>query len=1043
MLHLLIDCGVCRHRGCLVPRRSDLRRYMMTKKLLLAALGTASVVAVSQAQDVNLWNDTAPSGGTMNLTPSGGAGVFASSSATTNPATYGITGQDWSAYAGREWTFTVDIYITAAQLADAAINDDVIGYVIGGTTNNYIALSGASWWTADAWNTITLKGTFGTTASALTNMSFAFINDDKATHPAGNNYMLDNFNLDVYVPPMDTLWDDQAPVGGNIVLAATTETAVTGGDTGHGAIGEYNSATETGQWGNYGLQSQNWQQYAGKEWRLSIDLYITAAQLADATIGDDLFYYNVVGVQGGYLTVSNALVADAWTTITWTGTFPANPASLANAGVSVVFNDQITHPAGANFYMDNFKFEAVQTPPPAMDTLWYNPNPSGGMFTLVTNAYGTGIGEFTSSIGAGQWENYGTYNNDWSAYAGKAWQFSFEIYLTAAQMADMAVNDDNFFYQVAGVSGGYTTISNSTLVADSWNTVSWSGTFTTDAVALSTNGSARLVNNDQATHPASGANYYVKNFRMQAVAPEPVETLDDLWVDSAPVGGGMLLSQITDPFGTEQGNIGMFKSANLTGGNVSSYGVSNKYWTAYAGQPWTLTFDVFVTSVQLADASINDDSISFTVGGASGGSTAISTLIADEWNKITWTGTFNSDPSTLTSTGVSLVNDDKGTDPVSGPNYFVDNFLLQAAPGATSPPPVYVTATNNIEFVASEGYSDGLINGQKGWVSGGNWTVNTASGGSVTCTNDNINMTLVQLKPMPVDKTIHFSVRYKVQGTHTPTIWTYPARIGITTASNGSNQGYDGPGTSLTKAMVTLQASPSTVDGYRIYGDGWNGPQTDTLDGNPGDEWEMNFSLTMGSSAATTFFTAALTNVTMGIGSAFTTTEDSVGATLFAALESGTAYPYFETGGFEDGLTGIEVLSVRVIYPKQVVDSYAGWASSYGLVGIDADLDADPDGDGLANLAEYAFDGNPVPPNGAADQGTQPVLDGLTYRYWIRGDDALTAYVMATDDLVFTPFAPVETNPITATDGVLSEYTYSVNTSGNNQRFFKINVDRN
>ena len=47
-----------------------------------------------------------------------------------------------------------------------------------------------------------------------------------------------------------------------------------------------------------------------------------------------------------------------------------------------------------------------------------------------------------------------------------------------------------------------------------------------------------------------------------------------------------------------------------------------------------------------------------------------------------------------------------------------------------------------------------------------------------------------------------------------------------------------------------------------------------------------------------------------------------------------------------------------------VSDPFIGWAAGFGLAGLDAEKTADPDEDGLSNLQEFAFDGNPT--SGAA-----------------------------------------------------------------------------
>ncbi|QBG45913.1 PEP-CTERM sorting domain-containing protein [Verrucomicrobia bacterium S94] len=157
------------------------------------------------------------------------------------------------------------------------------------------------------------------------------------------------------------LWEDTAPVGGNMSLTATTETAVTGSDTGHGDIGLFDAA-EGAQYRNYNITGQDWSAYAGQEWTLSVDIYITSDQLADPNIADDSIYYSIGGVSAGWTTVGT-LTADAWNTYTKSGTFTTDANALTNTSALFLNNDKNTDGAlGANYYVDNFKLEVVPEP---------------------------------------------------------------------------------------------------------------------------------------------------------------------------------------------------------------------------------------------------------------------------------------------------------------------------------------------------------------------------------------------------------------------------------------------------------------------------------------------------------------------------------------------------------------------------------------------------------------------------------------------------------------------------------------------------------
>ncbi len=1020
------------------------------KKLLQMVLGAMVFAAGAQAQVTNLWNDQAPVGGTMNLAASnvggahGNVGVFTSSTSTsTNEiSTYSITGQDWSAFAGLGWTLTADIYITSAQLADGAIAEDTISCTVGGVASSSVTLSNAVWWTPDAWNTVYFTGTFGTSLPNLSSTSAAFVNNDKNNDPAGSNYLIDNISLDVGVL-QDVLWDDQNPTGGNMLLTSIADPFATG----HGNIGQFTSTANAQQWQNYNTGAMNLSAYAGRRWKSSIDVYLTTAQLTNSAIADDNLYFDFAGTASGWTTISNAgWVADSWNTLVWSGTLPANAASLTAANFIFVINDQNTHPAsGPNAYFDNFKLEVESAPQPPKDTLWTDTAPQGGnaLITLTNDLFATGhgdIGVFNSASSTNQWTSFGTSGNNWTNYGGQSWTMSFDLYITAAQLADANIADDQIYYSVAGVAGGWKSLGSSGLTPDAWNKITWNGAFAGDGSTL-TNVTVQLVINDQLTDPASGDNFYVDNFKFEAATPVAVVEMDILWSDSNPASGNMALVSLADPFATGHGNIGMFES-DTDGGQYSNYGLSGKDLGAYVGQDWILSADVYITAAQLADALITDDTIYCQVGGAAGGYTSVSSLSPDAWNTLTWTGTFTNSALALANSGGLFVNNDNATHPVAGKNYFVDNFLLKAVtPVTTNPPPIYIYQTNDVEFVAGEGYSDGALNNQQGWKASANWIVNTASGGSVVCTNDNANMTLVQLHPLGEGTTMSFSVNYKVQGTHVPVNWRYPARIGITSIGTGANIGYDAAGNSLQSAVITLQSAPATANGYRIFGDGWNGPQSAIATGTAATEWALHFSLTMGSAKENTSFTASLENVTTATTYAFPAPEtDGVGDTLYAALASGAAYPFFNTGGFQDGLTGIEVLGFTVVYPVEIADQFVLWAEAKGLSGANAAIGADPDQDGLINLGEYILGGDPHAATGADDQGIQPVLDGFTYKFSLIGDPFVVGKVLTTSDLAYGPWTVSDTVNVSADDGQMHEYTFDA--SGQNVFFLKIEATR-
>jgi len=101
-----------------------------------------------------------------------------------------------------------------------------------------------------------------------------------------------------------------------------------------------------------------------------------------------------------------------------------------------------------------------------------------------------------------------------------------------------------------------------------------------------------------------------------------------------------------------------------------------------------------------------------------------------------------------------------------------------------------------------------------------------------------------------------------------------------------------------------------------------------------------------------------------------------------------------------------DMMAIFDIHPE--ILPYDEWVQGYGLSGADAEPDADPDGDGLDNLSEYALGGNPADP---LDVGMTPVQsfysdvagDWMDYVYPKRSDpNSGISYTMeVNDDLIY------------------------------------------
>ena len=128
-----------------------------------------------------------------------------------------------------------------------------------------------------------------------------------------------------------------------------------------------------------------------------------------------------------------------------------------------------------------------------------------------------------------------------------------------------------------------------------------------------------------------------------------------------------------------------------------------------------------------------------------------------------------------------------------------------------------------------------------------------------------------------------------------------------------------------------------------------------------------------------------------------------------ATVATNTGYRLYPRIGIDRFQAGAIVITPTASSIKQA------WLDTYGsgMSGATADGD-DPDGDGIPNILEYAFGGDPTD---AASNGNQPIhsmatgandADMLEIVYFEHSDAAnrgLSTDILETDNLVFTDFA--------------------------------------
>jgi hypothetical protein len=115
---------------------------------------------------------------------------------------------------------------------------------------------------------------------------------------------------------------------------------------------------------------------------------------------------------------------------------------------------------------------------------------------------------------------------------------------------------------------------------------------------------------------------------------------------------------------------------------------------------------------------------------------------------------------------------------------------------------------------------------------------------------------------------------------------------------------------------------------------------------------------------------------------------------------------------------------------------YVSWATAYGLTGADGLGDADPDGDGMKNNAEFAFGTSPV--SGASRAVTQESVVGGIKITWLQRS-GFTYTVKSTVNLESAFSGPVSSSLVSPQPGGLGDYQqYEATLTGGDRGFIKV-----
>ncbi len=242
------------------------------------------------------------------------------------------------------------------------------------------------------------------------------------------------------------------------------------------------------------------------------------------------------------------------------------------------------------------------------------------------------------------------------------------------------------------------------------------------------------------------------------------------------------------------------------------------------------------------------------------------------------------------------------------------------------------------------------------------------------------------------------------------------------------------PGGSAVGATATLTASGLSYASYDVYvyfaTDGANNARTAQLAINGG---APVFAKMMGSGNTTAFPTYMAEGTGADAGSA------TLGSYVKFTGLSGTGFTLVATKVDANyGIAGIQIVNTApTLSPLEAWrQTHFGTTANSGQA---ADA-ADPDGDGLANLLEYAFGENPMVANdGPSVVTTTP--GGVLALTFVHIDDPALSYVVEASNDLAGPWSPAQTYTGFTAAGTTT-YTDNVALNSVSRRFLRVKVTR-